>query len=183
MAKYDWTALREAFIDGNESTRAFAQTHGIPYKTIEQRATADGWIQERERHREAIALEARRKAVARKSEVAVTVDNDTIELANQLFDKVRDMLKSALTPQEAAAVMALLERAQRVARIAQGLPTTIAQTSANVTTEAALSGECSEREAQIRAMWDAMTLEERREFLRRTRAKLAEAAGVASRYK
>ena len=50
--------IRTEYVTGNISLRDLAQKHGIPYRTIQDRSTAEGWVAARKAHREKTVAKA-----------------------------------------------------------------------------------------------------------------------------
>lgn len=50
--KPNWEKIRTEYITGQISLRDLAQKHGIPYRTVQDRSTGEGWVAGRKAHRE-----------------------------------------------------------------------------------------------------------------------------------
>lgn len=58
----DWEGLRAEYITGNLSFKALSMKHNMHYTTLQRKATADGWYEQRRQYR----IEAASRAIADK---------------------------------------------------------------------------------------------------------------------
>lgn len=50
--KPNWAKIQTEYVAGQISLRDLAQKHGIPYRTVQDRSTAESWVAKRKGHRE-----------------------------------------------------------------------------------------------------------------------------------
>ena len=82
--------IRTEYVTGNISLRDLAQKHGIPYRTIQDRSTAEGWVAARKAHRE--------KTVAKACElIAQEQARDTAALITQSAEKLLEAANTAIS--------------------------------------------------------------------------------------
>ena len=130
MAKYNWTYLKNSFLNGDwRGLKDFAEAKKIPYKTLTARAR--GWLeekQERERKKSeemgqrmlerAINREIERE-FSRNSEVLEVHDNLITALKNLSPEKLQKMAIEA--PRSFSSLTNALINLQKVHRTAEGL--------------------------------------------------------------
>ena len=86
--------IRTEYVTGNISLRDLAQKHGIPYRTIQDRTTAEGWVAARKAHRE--------KTVAKACElIAQEQARDTAALITQSAEKLLEAANTAISQLQA----------------------------------------------------------------------------------
>lgn len=56
MVILNWTKIRNEYINGNISYRKLAEKHNIPFQTLRDRATKEGWFEKRKEQRDKINL-------------------------------------------------------------------------------------------------------------------------------
>lgn len=82
--------IRTEYVTGNISLRDLAQKYGIPYRTIQDRSTAEGWVAARKAHRE--------KTVAKACEmIAESQARDTASLITQSAEKLLEAANTAIS--------------------------------------------------------------------------------------
>lgn len=58
----DWLKIKTEYINGDTTQRELAEKYGVTFRQISNHSTAEGWVAEREQHRDRISAEIQQKA-------------------------------------------------------------------------------------------------------------------------
>ena len=64
----DWLKIKTEYINGDISYRKLAEKHSIPFPTLRDRATNEGWKEQRDKHRNRVVTSTEQKTVEKTSE-------------------------------------------------------------------------------------------------------------------
>ena len=64
----DWLKVKTEYINGDISYRKLAEMHSIPFPTLRDRATSEGWKEQRDKQRNKVVTKTEQKTVEKTSE-------------------------------------------------------------------------------------------------------------------
>lgn len=64
----DWLKIKTEYINGDISYRKLAEKYSIPFPTLRDRATGDGWKEQRDKQRNRVITETEQKTIEKTSE-------------------------------------------------------------------------------------------------------------------
>lgn len=64
----DWLKIKTEYINGDISYRKLAEKHAIPFPTLRDRATNEGWKEQRDKHRNRVVTRTEQKTAEKTSE-------------------------------------------------------------------------------------------------------------------
>lgn len=82
--KVNWGEIRNEYINGGISYRTLAAKHGVPYRTLSDRARSEGWVKLRDQ----VRIKTVSKTVDSIAKSNAKVDDRINRLANRLIDKL-----------------------------------------------------------------------------------------------
>lgn len=88
MVILNWTKIRNEYISGNISYRKLADKHRIPYQTLRDRATKEGWFEKRKIQRDKINLKTEQKTAEKIAEIESDLAADIHSAATELLKKL-----------------------------------------------------------------------------------------------
>lgn len=88
MANVDWRKLKTEYITTDTSYRLLAKKYRVGYQTICARSQKEGWIEQREQHRNKTVTNAIERIGERQAEKISSID----ELADKLMQKVEQAI-------------------------------------------------------------------------------------------
>lgn len=59
----DWLKIKTEYVSGNVSYRKLAEKHSIPFPTLRDRATSEGWKKQRDKQRNEVVTKSEQKTV------------------------------------------------------------------------------------------------------------------------
>ena len=130
MAKYNWSKLKIAFINGNyKSLKDFAEKKNISYKTLQQKAI--GWVKEKQQKEREKVEKIQEEVYARQTEQEISrilSRNDRVLDAEdkllEVYEKLtaQDIIEWARkSPKAFVSLTAGLVNLQKIHRVAEGL--------------------------------------------------------------
>jgi len=128
----DWAALKAEYVVGSMSLSDLARKYGIKPATVGKRAERGGWTAERRELSESVAAEAASRVVQTRASAITALNERDLAMAMALRAKAAKRLgrvtNDPATPdanlKALTAIASIAEAAQRMARLALGLPTT-----------------------------------------------------------
>lgn len=97
MASIDWNAVKLAYVTGNISMKKLAEERGISYKTLSNRAVAEGWTKERGKYRDKVGTAARARAQANELKAMENLRRAGARMCNQLERVTKEINKELHT--------------------------------------------------------------------------------------
>ena len=64
----NWLKIKNEYINGDISYRKLAEKHSVPFPTLRDRATSEGWKEQRDKHRNKVVTRTEQKSVEKTSE-------------------------------------------------------------------------------------------------------------------
>lgn len=64
----DWLKIKTEYISGDISYRKLAEKHSVPFPTLRDRATSEGWKKQRDKQRDKVITKAEQKSVEKTSD-------------------------------------------------------------------------------------------------------------------
>jgi GAF domain-containing protein len=125
----DWTPVRLAYVNGQESYAALAARLGLSESAVEKRGEREGWKEERRKQAEAIGATAQEHLSKQRAAELSKFNEDDLKVAKALRAQVAAAIATAQRASRAIAAKDLrslasaLESAQRVGRLALGAST------------------------------------------------------------
>ncbi|MCL2872417.1 MAG: hypothetical protein FWF41_05500 [Betaproteobacteria bacterium] len=124
----DWSAIEQDYVSGWLSVRELAAKHDVMYETARARCKRGEWNKKRRALREKTERAALESQTEKRARDLVDFNNADIEAAKELRLLTRISMREArergnMTGAELRAHAAAIETAQRIGRIALGLPT------------------------------------------------------------
>lgn len=86
----NWTKIRNEYINGNISYRKLAEKHGIPFQTLRDRATKEGWFEKRKEQRDKINLKTEQKTAEKLAEAEANRLLRISAAADRLLEKIEE---------------------------------------------------------------------------------------------
>ena len=86
----NWTKIRNEYINGNISYRKLAEKHGIPFQTLRDRATKEGWFEKRKEQRDRINLKTEQKTAEKLAEQEANRLLRISAAADRLLEKIEE---------------------------------------------------------------------------------------------
>ena len=132
----DWESIKQAYIGSKQTAPEIAKIFGLSASAVEKKCAKEGWTEERKK----LALEHEHRALnrhhinySRLSAIKNFCEAD-LKVAKEIRDKISKALSKDedLDPKDLRALASAHESAQRVGRIALGLPSTIGQNSTTI---------------------------------------------------
>lgn len=85
----DWNKIRKDYIAGKGSYRELAKKYGVPFRTLADRAKAEGWVALRGQVRDKTASKTVENVASNNAKVDTSVQDAAIALINQISAGVR----------------------------------------------------------------------------------------------
>ena len=86
VSNYDWNAIKTEYITTTISYRKLANKHEIPFRTLQQRATKDKWVEAKKKHNAKIVSKSVKKAETKAIDYKSTLYSLAYKVAKQLND-------------------------------------------------------------------------------------------------
>lgn len=88
MSSVDWQKIKAEYLQGSTSYRKLADKHGVSFSTLEKRARAENWVEQRKNVSEEAAAKARQKIVSRRTEDIELLDKSRTLLIQKLHRSI-----------------------------------------------------------------------------------------------
>ncbi len=86
----DWIKIRTEYINGNISYRKLAEKHGVSFKTLQDRAIKDKWVERRKKQRERIGEKIGQKTAEKLAEREANRLMRISKAADRLLEKIEE---------------------------------------------------------------------------------------------
>lgn len=83
-AGVDWLKIKTEYITTATSYRKLADKHGVPFRTLADRAKAEGWSAARKKHRNDVVTKALQKSANQQSDKMARIDKAADRLLSKL---------------------------------------------------------------------------------------------------
>lgn len=98
-ARYDWTALRDRYVMGDETLEQIADAPDTPaWQTLRHRSRAEGWPDQREQYRHTVSTKTRERASTQAAEVRARHVRIARAVQAKGIEALRDVDPAKLTP-------------------------------------------------------------------------------------
>ena len=88
MSHVDWELVRSEYLTGGTSYRKLAEKHNVSFSTLEKRARAEGWAEQRRAVGEEAATKARQKIVSQRAKDIELLDRSRTLLIRKLCHSI-----------------------------------------------------------------------------------------------
>lgn len=88
----DWLKIKTEYINGDISQRALAKKYGVTLRQISNHATSEGWVTEREQHRNKLSTEIQQKA----DEIIVDTESEVLAIKSRLKLKMYQQIEKRM---------------------------------------------------------------------------------------
>lgn len=131
----DWAAIRVEYVSGVETYRAIAKRHAIKEATVRQRASREGWSDQRHTASQTVTEEAEAAIGAGRVAELVKFNDEDLRMARLIRARAAQMMEAAsgrekggkqvdlLKPADLRALASAVEAAQKIGRLALGATT------------------------------------------------------------
>ena len=125
----DWEKLRAEYVNGCMTFAELADTNGLKPATVRQRATREGWNDERHTLSRAVTQASQERMTTVRVDELAKSNEDNIKLVRAVRSQIAKHFTSAqgnaatIQPAELDVLMRAVERAQKVERLALGAST------------------------------------------------------------
>ena len=127
----DWTKIKTEYLTKNTSYRKLADKHGVPFRTLADRAKAEGWYAARKKHCNDVVTKAVQKTVNQQAEKMArftTVSDKLLNRIERIIEEsesgditakdIRSLTAAVKDLKEIQGVRSELDRQEQEARIA-----------------------------------------------------------------
>lgn len=120
----DWDKIRAEYLKGGTSYRKLAAKHGVPFKTLSQRAKREQWAQNMLQVKDKVATQVNTAIEAGIVEGSAKCDLTIYDVAAELLELTRESMRSAAVSEGGikAGELSLYASAIRSIRIAMQRP-------------------------------------------------------------
>jgi transposase-like protein len=121
----DWTKLQSEFVHGHMTMRELAERHGIKASGVMRRAAIEKWDEKRKQESANVSKAVTERARESRIDELAHFNAEDLAIAKQIRKQVEQHMASApdVNPNELRALAASAEAAQRIGRLALGVPT------------------------------------------------------------
>lgn len=95
MAKIDWLAIRNEYINTNISYRKLAEKYSISFPTLRDRARKEKWTEQRKCQRDRIIAKTSQKTAEKIADQEASRIARLLSLADRLADKIEQAIEEA----------------------------------------------------------------------------------------
>lgn len=122
-SRVDWQALRLEYVNGTMTLRELADSHGIKAAGMMNRSAKEEWDAERKQRQAESSRAAQTSITIDRVAELVAFNEADLSVAKEARTKAKTMMETAVSATDLRAVVAALEAAQRIGRLALGATT------------------------------------------------------------